>query len=76
MKRNTKPARKRNNSAAGNLLRSDRGAISRIARRLRVHHSTVSRVANGLKTSERVRIAVIRECVRIAGLHQGAAAVL
>jgi len=76
MKHNTKVRRKRSNDAAANLLRSERGAISRIARRLRVHHSTVSRVASGQKTSERVRLAVIRECVRIAGIHQGAAAVL
>jgi hypothetical protein len=50
--------------------------MARIARRLRVHRSVVSKVARGLKTSERVRLAVIRECVRIAGIHQGAAAVL
>lgn len=76
MKRNTKNGPRRINTAAANLLRSDRGAIARIARRLRVHRSTVSRVVNGLKTSERVQVAVIRECVRIAGIHQGAAAVL
>ena len=50
--------------------------MARIARRLRVHRSLVSKVVRGLKTSERVRLAVIRECVRIAGIHQGAAAVL
>jgi hypothetical protein len=76
MKDNTKPRRKRSNGAAANLLRSDRGAMARIARRLGVHRSVVSKVARGLKTSERVHLAVIRECIRIAGIHQGAAAVL
>jgi len=49
---------------AANLLRADHGALARIARRLGVNRSTVSRVANGKKTSERVRIAIVRYLLR------------
>ena len=62
--------------AAASLLRSDHGAISRIARRLKLNRSTVSRVANGKKTSERVRLAIIRECLRLAKLHANAGALI
>jgi hypothetical protein len=41
-------------------LRIDRGAAARIAEDLGVHPSLVSRVARGKKTSERVRVAIIR----------------
>ena len=59
-KRNTNHQPKRIDGTAANLLRAEYGAITRIARRLRVNKSTVSRVANGKKTSERVRIAIVR----------------
>jgi transcriptional regulator with XRE-family HTH domain len=45
---------------AADFLRAERGAMQRIARRLGVHPSLVSRVARGKKTSERVRVAIIR----------------
>ena len=57
-------ARRRSNGRrlgmAAELLRADHGAISRIAKRVGVHRSMVSKVANGKKTSERVRVAIIR----------------
>lgn len=59
-KRNTNHRARQTPSEAANLLRAEHGAISRIARRLKVNPSTVSRVANGKKVSERVRIAIIR----------------
>jgi transposase-like protein len=59
----TNHRRKKINTEAARLLRSDHGAITRIARRLGVNPSTVSRVANGRKTSERVRIAISRYLV-------------
>ena len=59
-KRTTNHHQKETPLTAADLLRSERGAMRRIARRLRVDPSLVSRVARGLKTSKRVRIAIVR----------------
>lgn len=54
---------------AQRIIRRDRGAIMRIARRIKKHHSTVSRVVNGKKTSDLTRRAVIYEVRRLARIH-------
>jgi DNA-binding transcriptional regulator LsrR (DeoR family) len=61
---------------AAELLRADHGAMTRIAHRLGVNRSTVSRVVRGQKTSERVRLAIMRECLRISKLHASAGALI
>ena len=61
--RSARAEKRRNGSHIGiaaELLRVDRGAMKRIARRIGVHPSLVSRVARGKKTSERVRLAIVR----------------
>lgn len=60
MKPNTSNHRKQITREAASLLRGERGAMRRIADRIGVDPSLVSRVANGRKTSERVRIAIVR----------------
>lgn len=56
------PPRKRNAHrnfiTAASILRRDRGAMTRMAKKLGVHPSLVSRVASGKKTSLRVRDAI------------------
>ena len=60
---------------AAKVLRTDPGSITRIAKRIGVHRSTVSRVLRGMQRSPRVREAIIRECRRMVRSH-GVAAVL
>lgn len=59
----TRSNKKKPTPQAVKLLRQERDAMSQIARRLRVHRSLVSRVARGEKTSERVRLSIIRYLV-------------
>lgn len=54
-------------TGAAILLRIDRGAMAQIAEEIKVHPSLVSRVARGLKTSERVRIAIVRYLLQHGG---------
>jgi len=54
------------------LLRFERGALSEIARRIGVDPSLVSRVARGQKTSERVRIAMVRYLLQHGGAPRSA----
>lgn len=49
------------------LVRFERGALSEIARKINVDPSLVSRVARGLKTSERVRVAIVRYLLKRGG---------
>lgn len=58
--RNRNNKQKQMPSGAAILLRLEHGAMSRIAERIGVDPSLVSRVVRGEKTSERVRIAIIR----------------
>lgn len=62
-KRNTNHDQKKMSAEAARLLRAERGAMARIARLLGVHRSMVSKVANGEKTSKRVRAAVTKYLV-------------
>jgi nicotinate-nucleotide pyrophosphorylase len=59
-KHNTKQRRNKIGAEASHLLRAERGALSLIARKIGVSRQTVSRVARGEKTSERVRVAIVR----------------
>jgi hypothetical protein len=59
-------------TGAAILLRLDHGAMAAIARRIDVHPSLVSRVARGLKTSERVRIAIVRYLLQHGGAPRSA----
>ena len=62
--RNRDNHKKQISTGAAILLRLDHGAMAEIARRVGVHRSMVSKVVHGLKTSERVRIAIIRYLLR------------
>jgi DNA-binding transcriptional regulator LsrR (DeoR family) len=62
--RNRDNHKKQISTGAAILLRLDHGAMAEIARRVGVHRSMVSKVVRGLKTSERVRIAIIRYLLR------------
>lgn len=66
-KRNGNNRKKQMPTGAAILLRIDRGAMARIAEEIDVHPSLVSRVARGLKRSERVRIAIIRYLLQHGG---------
>jgi transcriptional regulator with XRE-family HTH domain len=65
----TKSFRIEKQAAAGTsmALRLTNGAAAAIARRLGVNRSTVSRVARGLKTSERVSIGIFRYLLKNNG---------
>jgi len=65
--RNRDNHKKQMPTGAAILLRIDRGAMARIAERIKVDPSLVSRVARGIKTSERVRIAIIRYLLQHGG---------
>jgi len=65
--RNRDNHKKQMPAGASILLRIDRGAMARIAERIKVDPSLVSRVARGLKTSERVRVAIIRYLLQHGG---------
>ena len=54
------------------LLRFERGAMSEIAREIGVNPSLVSRVARGQKTSERVRVAIVRYLLKRGSAPQSA----
>ncbi|MGH9579879.1 MAG: hypothetical protein ACRD2R_02700 [Terriglobales bacterium] len=54
-------------------LRLYRGLFSRLARRLGVNRSLVSRVARGKQSSQRVQEALMREICRIERLARRAA---
>jgi transcriptional regulator with XRE-family HTH domain len=60
MKRSKPRFEKQTPSGTAISLRLGHGAIAEIARRTGVNRSTVSRVARGEKTSERVYLAIIR----------------
>lgn len=65
-KPSTKPRQNEIPYAAVLMLRMERGGVARIARRLKLSPSHVSKVLAGARRSERVRRAVLREVVRAA----------
>jgi transcriptional regulator with XRE-family HTH domain len=54
---------------AREFFRMDPGSFIRVARRLGKSRSHISKVASGQRTSQRVRLALIREAMRLARLH-------
>jgi predicted transcriptional regulator len=73
MKPNTNGAKNKLPQNAREILRRDLGSQARIARRLHISRSHVSMVLSGRRTSEKVRIAIARECLRLARLYDTAA---
>jgi transcriptional regulator with XRE-family HTH domain len=72
---NTDHKRKKLPKNAIEMLRLEPGSLSRIARRLQISRSMVSRVMRGQRRSQRVVEGIVAESRRIARLY-GAAAVL
>jgi len=70
--RNRNNHKKQIPTGAAILLRLDHGAMAEIARRVGVHRSMVSKVVRGLKTSERVRIAIVRYLLQHGGAPSSA----
>ena len=69
MKATTKNGHNKVPRNAPEMLRLDRGALTRIAKRTGFSLSYVSRVVAGKRRSERVRAAIVRECHRLSRLY-------
>jgi hypothetical protein len=69
MNANTNHHRKPISVMAQRMLASDRGSFVRVARRMKVSRSHVSKVFNGARRSRRIRRALLRQAMRIAIRH-------
>lgn len=58
------------------LLRLDRGASARLARRLGKSPSHISKILSGTRRGERVRKAILRESARLARIFGAGSALL
>ena len=69
MNANTNHRRKPISVIAQRMLVSDRGSFTRVARRMKVSRSHVSKVFSGARRSRRIRRALVRQAMRIAIRH-------
>ena len=69
MNSNTNHHRKPISVMAQRMLVSDRGNFARVARRMNVSRSHVSKVFSGARRSRRIRRALVRQAMRIAIRH-------